>query len=273
MKACPTCNRTYPDDTLAFCLIDGAVLSAPYESGETKRIQPARQTNPPPTEVLGARDSQKLQSTIYAPAPQVPPLHRQEVSEAPEPRRSIAPWLLVSGAILLVGIFGVWMLFSRLPSLESNRKGPAPSPTTIAKSNTMCGREVSAAIFDKWTEMGGQNGKLGCPINQQTDAPTSPQGSVGRWIQFDKGDGGYLIEWTRPEVAEDRQLKPVPLTGHAFEVTGCMYMLYSSLGGTKSWLGFPVADGRETAPGARQDFEGGYILWDSKTSQCRPYKN
>ena len=31
MKSCPTCNRTYPDDTLAFCLMDGAVLSAPYD--------------------------------------------------------------------------------------------------------------------------------------------------------------------------------------------------------------------------------------------------
>ena len=27
MKACPTCNRTYEDDTLAFCLDDGARLS------------------------------------------------------------------------------------------------------------------------------------------------------------------------------------------------------------------------------------------------------
>jgi hypothetical protein len=276
MKRCPTCNRTYPDETLAFCLVDGAVLSAPYEPGDTTRIPPTRQTNPPPTEVLGARDSQKLQSTIYAPAPQVPPLHGQEVSEAPaETRRSIAPWLLVSGAILVVGVFGVWMLFSRLPSplTESKRNGPTESPTVVAKSNTMCGREVSAAIFDKWTEMGGQAGKLGCPINQQSDAPPSPQGSVGRWIQFDKGDGGYLIEYARPEVAKDQLPKPVPLAGHAFEVTGCMFMLYSSLGGTKSWLGFPVGDGRETPPGARQDFEGGYILWDSKTSECRPYKS
>ena len=160
------------------------------------------------------------------------------------------------------------MLFSRLPSFtQSQRKEPAPSPAVVAKSNSICGREVSAAIFEKWTEMGGQAGKLGCPINQQTEAPTSPQGSVGRWIQFDKGDGGYLIEHT----GSDSSLLPVE--GKAVEVTGCMYMLYSSLGGTKSWLGFPVGDGRETPTGARQSFEGGYILWDSKTSECRPYKN
>jgi hypothetical protein len=47
MKSCPTCNRTYPDDTLAFCLMDGAVLSAPYDhSSEPRRVSPS------PTEVV-----------------------------------------------------------------------------------------------------------------------------------------------------------------------------------------------------------------------------
>lgn len=52
MKKCPECNRTYPDDTLAFCLVDGAVLSAPYDSETTQRIYPPRLTDPAPTEVL-----------------------------------------------------------------------------------------------------------------------------------------------------------------------------------------------------------------------------
>ena len=119
--------------------------------------------------------------------------------------------------------------------------------------------------------MGGENGKLGCPINQQTEAPTSPRGATGRWIQFAKGDGGYLIEWTKPQ-ADGINVKPVPLAGRVFEVTGCMFKLYASLGGTKSWLGFPAGDGFETSTGARQDFEGGYILWDRKTYECNAHK-
>lgn len=35
MKKCPNCSRTYPDDTLAFCLEDGALLSASYNPIET----------------------------------------------------------------------------------------------------------------------------------------------------------------------------------------------------------------------------------------------
>ncbi len=35
MKKCPQCSRTYPDDTLAFCLEDGALLSASYSPQAT----------------------------------------------------------------------------------------------------------------------------------------------------------------------------------------------------------------------------------------------
>ena len=35
MKRCPQCNRTYSEDSFSFCLADGALLSAPYNSEET----------------------------------------------------------------------------------------------------------------------------------------------------------------------------------------------------------------------------------------------
>ena len=82
MKSCPTCNRTYPDDTLAFCLMDGAVLSAPYNPA----AKPTRDANPPPTEVMsqapGMVDTGQHQlrptapplplTTIQAPPPALP---------------------------------------------------------------------------------------------------------------------------------------------------------------------------------------------------------
>ena len=35
MKRCPTCSRTYADDTFSFCLADGALLSASYDPDAT----------------------------------------------------------------------------------------------------------------------------------------------------------------------------------------------------------------------------------------------
>ena len=37
---------------LAFCLVDGSILSAPYDPEATQRIPSARATNPPRTEIL-----------------------------------------------------------------------------------------------------------------------------------------------------------------------------------------------------------------------------
>jgi len=136
----------------------------------------------------------------------------------------------------------------------------------------MCGQTVNTAILRKWTDMGGRDGRLGCPINEETEAPRSPNESVGRWIQFAKGDGGYLILYTSPPDGT-RNVKPTPLAGNVYEVTGCMFKLYASLDGTRSWLGFPVGDGREVPTGARQDFEVGYIVWDSKTYNCAAHRN
>ena len=278
MKRCPNCNRTYPDDTLAFCLEDGAVLSAPYDSEQTLRIPAPRVTDLPPTQMArdqAPRPSHEAQSTIHAPAPNFPVLHQSNQPNTGDDssKTSLVPWILISGAILIVGLFGVWMVVSRMgASAPSPRPQPSPEArnTVTPESKTMCGQTVSTAIFRKWTEMGGEGGTLGCPINQQTEAPLSPQGSTGRWIQFSKGDGGYLVEYTRPEAVENP--KPVPLFGHAFEVSGCMFKIYFSLGGTKSWLGFPTSDGRQTTTGARQDFEGGYIVWDKQTYQCQAHK-
>lgn len=44
MKRCPQCSRTYSDDTFAFCLADGSLLSAPFDSEKTLVIQTPSQS-------------------------------------------------------------------------------------------------------------------------------------------------------------------------------------------------------------------------------------
>jgi len=125
-----------------------------------------------------------------------------------------------------------------------------------------CGYFLSSGLYDKWEQTGGEDGNLGCPIINETEAESSPQGTTGRMTQFRKGDGGYIIRHGSGR-----------FSGTAFEVSGCMFKLYASIGGTGSWLGFPIKDEYPTSTGARQDFEGGYILWDSKTYNCQAFEN
>lgn len=42
VKSCPACERTYSDATITFCLVDGAILSAPYDPQATLQM-PASQ--------------------------------------------------------------------------------------------------------------------------------------------------------------------------------------------------------------------------------------
>ena len=51
MKRCTKCQRTY-DDSLTFCLVDGTVLSPPYDPQATLENTIRATSEPPPTEVL-----------------------------------------------------------------------------------------------------------------------------------------------------------------------------------------------------------------------------
>ena len=151
--------------------------------------------------------------------------------------------------------WGEWILIRK--SAIKNQDKNSDNASLDGEKFKACNYFLGAEIYKKWIEKGGETGKLGCPIMNETEAFVSPQGTTGRMTQFAKGDGGYLIRHENGQ-----------FSGTTFEVSGCMFKLYNSLGGTKSWLGFPVEDEYSTSPGARQDFEGGYILWDSKTYKC-----
>src|SRR5438874_4038739 len=54
MKSCPKCNRTYFDETFAFCLADGSLLSAPFDPDATQILPTVIDPPPPEAEIIGA---------------------------------------------------------------------------------------------------------------------------------------------------------------------------------------------------------------------------
>jgi SnoaL-like domain len=119
MKRCPTCRRIYTDETLNFCLEDGAQLEnvSATSLDETLLLDP---NEPPPTEVL----PHGLAPTV--PAHKTPPTVRQEArptrdefqnaapSPTPTTQRNTASViaLTVVATILLLGLggLGAWLL-------------------------------------------------------------------------------------------------------------------------------------------------------------------
>jgi hypothetical protein len=95
MKRCPTCNRAYADETLRFCLDDGAPLVSEGASSrdpyETLRISAPRSTDPVSAE----------NSAATAPRP----------SQAAQPKREIY-WLIAATAIVsAIALIGVSYLY------------------------------------------------------------------------------------------------------------------------------------------------------------------
>ena len=116
MKRCPTCNRTYTDELLNFCLADGAFLSAPTDPQTTVASPTARSTESP-TEII---PTELLPKNIVTDSP------RGSASQESTTVRktSLLPWLLL-------GIIAVaFIVYLAIP------KGPAPENSNTLSSNS-----------------------------------------------------------------------------------------------------------------------------------------
>jgi hypothetical protein len=161
MKACPTCNRTYADETLTFCLVDGSILSAPYDPHETLRIPAPRSTDPAPTEVLYPTLRQPgsqphLASTIQSPPP---PLYSEGQQPQLKEQRSVKPWVMFGIAMSLVSLVAVGALVNLLwfgkdsaadtrpnRNVTNTNAMPSPSPTPTMEKGGWGPRNDNAGI-------------------------------------------------------------------------------------------------------------------------------
>jgi hypothetical protein len=153
MKACPTCKRTYADETLTFCLVDGSILSPPYDSSETRRVPDTRETDTAPTEVLPDRPkpSEPITpplSTIQSPGP--PPLYSRKQQTPPRHGISRKPWIILGVAISLFIIFAVATI-SILVWLLKDREADNQAGSKVSNINSTPAATPQATIEDvKW---------------------------------------------------------------------------------------------------------------------------
>jgi hypothetical protein len=130
MKRCPTCNRTYTDSSLNFCLEDGTPLTGdapPADPNATLAYPAARDTSePPPTEIYRPQPQPVVTPRPTTSPPLPPPPAPQWTPPppigAPPPRKkSNAVWWILGGvaALLVIGVGLVVMLIA-LASLGSN---------------------------------------------------------------------------------------------------------------------------------------------------------
>ncbi len=125
MKSCPTCNKTFTDPNLSFCIDDGTPLvSVAAPEDETTVISSATSaigSNPPPTEVYKPRDWQ---------APDYHPPGFQTSTAAP-PRKKAWPWVVGILAVLAIGVIGIGiagaLLIPNMLRTASNKNSSNPN--------------------------------------------------------------------------------------------------------------------------------------------------
>lgn len=131
MKRCPTCNRTFNDDSLSFCLDDGTPLA--FEGSGPDSEATLVSPSPRPPDAPGMRDTQ-----AYNQLPGRPTYFGSQgagtPSYVPPPKRKAWPWVL---AIVLLVLFALGVIVVAavvIPQLNhsSSNGNSSPSPSPIA---------------------------------------------------------------------------------------------------------------------------------------------
>lgn len=154
MKICPTCRRTYPDDSLNYCLDDGSVLTAAPVSGEAETVFMNR---PSPT-------------STAQPAATASPVPGLTMPTATQPRQGRSrAWLwslLILGVLMLLcggGFAGAFWWVSQQKSENADLKIQDQTPDTPDTPNTP----------DNW--------------NTDNDADTKPGLTMEKYRQIKNG--------------------------------------------------------------------------------------
>jgi SnoaL-like domain len=162
MKRCPTCQRIYTDDTLRFCLEDGAALLTESASTDQTLLLDSSQASaePPPTEIL----DYAVPPTVLAPnkeatlrrqkpAPTVRQQGRPTVKEfahgvapvgsSPKQRSTtsvVAVTVIATVLLLGIGGLGAWLILKDKNSSsnvnDQPRNGNVSTNTTPGNTNS-----------------------------------------------------------------------------------------------------------------------------------------
>jgi hypothetical protein len=130
MKTCPTCQRTYTDESLNFCLVDGSALGPSPDPNKTLQFPEARTTDPP-------IDRPAPQSTILAVQPSNP--YANNPNPRPEVKRGGSHWVLIALGFAFVCLIGVavvgafiWTRSDTTAKNKDNSNVPKSTPTPLS---------------------------------------------------------------------------------------------------------------------------------------------
>lgn len=218
MKRCPTCQRAYTDDSLRFCLQDGATLlsvsdaSMPYDPEATlhsNAIVPGSRSDMP-TEVFNPRAA----PTIPSPKPSADTTPQQRVPTA-HATQTAAPVATSSNRALMAGVIVISVLLLALVGIgvalllqRGSPDGDRATATTADNKNGSANRNENANANSNANV--NSNASPSTPASNASPVPTASNPAPPPGASPDNGKG------TPPPVdaarAEAKILRDSPLT-------------------------------------------------------------
>jgi len=182
MKRCPTCQRTYTDQNLSYCIEDGTPLVSFSIDDDPTVVSPGRSTTPA---------GEDWNAVAYRPpGAYVPPEVR---------KRRVWPWVLgiVGLLVLLIAGLAIAAVFV-LPGMmrrgnsnetaieRSNRNSNLPTPTPRNSPSSNANSQIPA------------NGNANANANTSTDAPTDKDLVLAQLTDIEN-------EWTVANLNADKK--------------------------------------------------------------------
>jgi Domain of unknown function (DUF4440) len=173
MKRCPTCNRTFTDANLSFCIEDGTPLIQVNEYDPEATIvssSPGAGGQPPPPNQGTAPTDWR--GPAYQPPIQYPP-------PPPAPQRKAWPWVVGVLAVLLLAVIGVGIaaaiLLPDLIKARQARNDNSLTPPTNSRPAENSNRNSNAdANSNANTANLNSNGNDNTNSNANTDTNAPP---------------------------------------------------------------------------------------------------
>ena len=185
MKRCPTCQRTYADNSLVFCLQDGAPLltvgDASYDSGATLLNAPS-DSNSAQTEIL----HQPVAPTVASPRPDSVTVQQQRATNpswsdvAPQPvataahpaarNRALTVGVFVI-AILLLGLVGIGVALLLQRGSSEGNENTANSSGRNDTANKNENTNVNENASDNANTQSNANSKASPSPSTKNSAP------------------------------------------------------------------------------------------------------
>jgi cytoskeletal protein RodZ len=221
MKQCPVCKTTYTDESLRFCLADGAALFSLSETEEPTHISPKR--NPLQVNIPQNAATQKLPPT-------------QAAQNQPK-NRSVLPFIIAAIlSLMLLGIIGVAALIVINPfggteksvvsndsnvsnsSIRSNNQKTSAANSSRSPENQTNELEEKLADLQKQLEDQKNQKKTSntppFPATPEQNNPATPTARVAQ------SNDGFLSLRTEPSVKTGTQLVKIP-SGATVELHDC----------------------------------------------------